>query len=98
MSHEIIPGREEDEWDEDDEEDQYYYQWDFEYDKGNVGHYLSWTSIGLIIVVLIIILVVGRYIYQRRETIRFYLGKITKKTPKKDTELELVEPNAPIEE
>ena len=48
------------------------------YNESLVSHGLSWTAIGLIIAILILVAVVGRYVYLRWENINFYFRRSKK--------------------
>jgi hypothetical protein len=56
-------------------------EYDYGYEHAEVGHHLSWTSIGLIIIVMIVMAVASKWLYNRKKAILFFLGK---PKPKKD--------------
>jgi hypothetical protein len=71
----------------DDLENQFSDDVDFDdWDYASTGHHVSWTAIGLVIVVIITLAVGAKWLYNRKANLLFMLGKAKKnftKGPKK---------------
>lgn len=65
-----------------DDIEEYY---DYGYNQAEVGHHLSWSAIGLIIVIIICVCALAKWLYTRRANIMFYLGRSSKKVTKPTT-------------